>query len=239
MNTISLQALFDSLQDELGAALRGSRTVPHAGLQGDASESDWLRMLEALPWRYRASRAMVVDSRGRASEQIDLVVHDRQYSPLLFRRGQQLYVPAESVYAVFEIKQHLTRRTLRAAGTKAASVRRLHRTSGPVPHAGGIEKPRKPFRIPAGILCFDSHWRDAFGEPFTHAMSECTGDLQLDLGCVLRRGAFNRPPDAPETLETRPAATALVYFFVSLLQHLQRLATVPAIEYSAYLQALD
>ena len=39
------------------------------------------------------------------SEQIDVVVFDRQYSPFIFNYEGQTIIPAESVYAVFEAKQ--------------------------------------------------------------------------------------------------------------------------------------
>jgi hypothetical protein len=46
-----------------------------------------------------------VDSLGNFSQQIDVVVFDRQYSPFIFDFREQQIVPAESVYAVFEAKQ--------------------------------------------------------------------------------------------------------------------------------------
>jgi Domain of unknown function (DUF6602) len=49
--------------------------------------------------------AHVVDSGGKFSEQIDVVVYDRQYSPLIFEIEGEKVIPAESVYAAFEAKQ--------------------------------------------------------------------------------------------------------------------------------------
>jgi hypothetical protein len=42
----------------------------------------------------------VVDSNGDFSQQIDVLVFDRQYSPLIFEYEGQTVIPAESVYAV-------------------------------------------------------------------------------------------------------------------------------------------
>lgn len=85
----------------------------------------------------RTVKAFVVDSEGHFSEQIDIVVYDRQYSPFIFTFNDQLFIPAESVYAVFEAKQELSADIIRYAQNKATSVRRLKRTSLPIPHAGG------------------------------------------------------------------------------------------------------
>lgn len=63
-------------------------------------------MLETyLPKRYQAAKAHVVDSLGNFSQQIDVVIFDRQYSPFIFTYENETIIPAESVYAVFEAKQ--------------------------------------------------------------------------------------------------------------------------------------
>jgi len=109
-----------------------------------------------LPDRYRADKAFVLDSRGEISNEIDVVIYDKQYSPLLFRQDGVLYVPAESVYAVLEVKQELTRNYIKYAGKKAASVRRLHRTSASIIHLGGRSPGKRPFDILAGVVSLDS-----------------------------------------------------------------------------------
>ena len=106
--------------------------------KGDASEKAWLELLQTyLPERYQAETAHVVDSEGVFSEQIDIVVFDRQYSPFIFNYQGQKIIPAESVYAAFEAKQSIDADQVAYAQKKVASVRRLHRTSLPIPHAGG------------------------------------------------------------------------------------------------------
>jgi len=57
--------------------------------------------------------------------QIDIAIYDRFYSPLFFHDEGQPHIPAESVDAVFEVKQTLTSKWIIDAGRKAASVRRL------------------------------------------------------------------------------------------------------------------
>lgn len=79
----------------------------------------------------------MVDSTGAFSEQIDVLVYDRQYSPFIFKYNGQTIVPSESVYAVFEAKQTINAEMVKYAQDKVKSERRLHRTSLPIPHAGG------------------------------------------------------------------------------------------------------
>jgi hypothetical protein len=139
MTTWSLSVLLAGLHDDIQRKLETVRqSFAHPGTKGDASEKVWLELLETyLPKRYQAATAHVVDSKGVFSDQIDVVVFDRQYSPFIFHYQGQTIIPAESVYAVFEAKQAINATQVAYAQRKAASVRRLHRTSLPIPHAGG------------------------------------------------------------------------------------------------------
>ena len=113
MSNWSLPTLLDALHQSVESELRRARlALGHPTEKGDASESVWIEVLNAhLPRRYEARKAHIVDSRGAFSEQIDIVIHDRQYSPLVFRMKDSFIVPVESVYAVFEAKQDLTANT--------------------------------------------------------------------------------------------------------------------------------
>ena len=104
------------------APFRAARRHPAAAGAGDgrrsgirapratrARPSGWSLLQTYLPQRYQAASAHVVDSEGTFSQQIDVVVFDRQYSPFIFKFQGQTVVPAESVYAVFEAKQAITR----------------------------------------------------------------------------------------------------------------------------------
>ena len=107
MNDWSLSNLLAGLHDDIEQRLATARKAfSHPGTKGDASEHVWLKLLQTyLPQRYQAATAHVVDSNGTFSEQIDVVVFDRQYSPFIFQYEGQTIIPAESVYAAFEAKQ--------------------------------------------------------------------------------------------------------------------------------------
>lgn len=235
-NKVDLKDLFLDLQDELEASLGVSRrNICHPSAKGDASELRWVHTLQSyLPLRYQAEKAFVVDHEGNASEQIDVVVFDRQYCPFLMNHNGTMYIPAESVYAVFEVKQDLTRDHIRYAGEKAASVRALKRTNAPVVHAGGrINEPKPPFRILAGLLTLDCSWQEPFGASFTDAIASLQEDERLDLGCAVRCGSFEtKEGEAPRTTGNN---VSLVFFILRFLHRLQALGTVPAIELEAYL----
>ncbi len=239
MDDVDLRQLFLGLQRELEAKLGTTRAiVGHPGAKGAATEVHWQEMLSSfLPERYRVSKGFVVDARGRRSDEIDLIVHDRQYSPFLLPFEGAVHVPAESVYAVIEVKQDISKEHLEYAGGKAASVRGLERTSVKISHAGGTYPPKPPSLILAGFLSLESSWSPGLGDAFREHLKALSGDRSIDLGCVLHHGAFERPRDG--SVRTSDADTALVWFFVTFVRRLQGLGTVPALDLEAYLRGIE
>jgi hypothetical protein len=230
----SLTALLASLQDDIEGRLAIARKAfAHPVVKGDASEEVWLELLQTyLPQRYRAARAHVVDSTGKFSEQIDVLIFDRQYSPFIFKYEGQTIVPAESVYAAFEAKQVITAALVGYAQKKLASVRRLHRTSLPIPHAGGIY-PAKPLgHILGGLLAFESDWIPGLGSSLLNALADCESDGRLDLGCVAAHGTFGC--DGHGTYTVVPEGKPATAFLFELIARLQTTATVPMIDIRAY-----
>ena len=247
--TFDLTTAFFKRQELLRAALGVGDIATHPGTKGDDTELNWLGMLASLlPKRYGAAKAFVVDAKGSQSQQIDVVIHDRHFSPLLFEVGGARYIPAESVYAVFEVKQSLDRGNLEYAGEKVASVRRLYRTSVDVPHAGGKYDPVTPRRIIGGFLARRSDWSPPFGASFEkclRALDELGGEgveYGIDIGCAVEDGGFSISRSADHlrtmTMEHSEPNVALIFFVMRLLRELQVVGSAPAIDYDAYLQSV-
>src|SRR6185369_1370205 len=140
---------------------------------------------------------------GARSRQIDIAIYDRFYSPLLFPDDVQPYIPAESVYAVFECKQDLSTETLCDAAAKAASVRRLRGTSAPLLCAGSMLPPRAAPPILAGILCLGDADPESLAPRLMNMLPYLEGDKLLDLGCSLRQGAFEISADGGPEAKVR------------------------------------
>ncbi len=238
-NGWSLPILLKGLHDEIEASLKRIReALPHPVAKGDASEHVWLQLLQTyLPERYCVERAFIVDSRGNFSQQIDIVIHDRQYSPIVFKVQGELVVPAESVYAVLEAKQSLNAHFVEYAQAKVASVRALHRTSLPIPHAGGTHAAKPLPVILGGIVTFESDWTPAMGKPLLDALATTDDLKRLDIGCIAAHGMFSRGEKSTFALDPgRKPATA---FLFELITRLQTLGTVPMIDLRAYAAWLD
>jgi hypothetical protein len=238
MSKWSLQQLLSGLHDDIEHRLAIARkSFGHATTKGDASESVWLDLLTTyLPQRYQADTAHVVDSEGHFSDQIDVVVFDRQYSPLIFTFEGKKIIPAESVYGVFEAKQTLNAELIRYAQDKAESVRKLHRTSLPIPHAGGTFTAKALTPILGGVLTFESDWSPALGEPLESALLAGVDSRILDIGCIASHGIFARGGERFQIAQERKPATA---FLLELIARLQDLGTVPMIDVRAYARLLE
>lgn len=241
-NRLNLAEAFRARQQQLESDLGFGRTVAsHPGTLGDATELDWLGMLtDFLPRRYGVQKAFVVDVHGLLSDQLDIVVHDRHYSPLLFEVGGVHFIPAESVYAVFEVKQNINKANIEYAGRKIASVRRLDRTSVEFSTATGTATRVEPRRILGGVLALDSGWSEFFGRPLRDALATRPPFERVDLGLALRAGGFEVPdPGQPAVLaECDDAGLALVFLMLRLLKRLQAMATVGAMDLDRYTQAV-
>jgi hypothetical protein len=230
-----MREILKVMDDEILGRLSSARkSLNHPVLKGDATEFVWVDIFNRfLPERYRAERAVVADSENLFSDQIDVVIFDRQYSPFVLEANGQRVVPAESVYAVFEAKQSLNASNVAYAMDKAESVRRLHQTSLPIPHAGGEYPPKPPIKIIAGVLTLESDWAPAFSSAAVHSLRTSDAARQIDIGVVVSHGYFvgeKLGQDHKVVSDGLPAAS----FVLKLISMLQRSGTVPMIDVMAY-----
>lgn len=224
------------LENQLAAA---AASITHAATAGGVGEDYWIEIIgRYLPKRYAIQSGIVIDSTGKTSDQIDIVIFDPQYTPVILAQGSHRYIPAEAVYAVLEAKPRINKTHLTYAGDKAASVRALKRTSVPIQHAGGTYSAKPLFPITAGIVALDAEWASGLGTSFESSLSALGPDRQIDCGCALRSGAFDTF-DGSGKLKYNAAPHSLVSFIFRLLNKLQSLGTVPAVDWNAYAQALE
>lgn len=233
-------------------SLRGM--TGHGTTLGDNDEKQWAEILRGfLPERYYVGPIFAVDHRGNQSQQIDVAIYDRNFSPLWFgQRDSTSLVPVESVYAIFEVKPLLDKVYLDAAREKVASVRNLERTTVPIPHAGGtfqaVNLDNRP--ILGGILAAKIGWTTADGSVkalYEHLPALGRPD-SLNIGIALDMLAFDFTPNAQvgapaQTVNTSDIAfhtsNQLIRFAARLFRLLQSIGSVPAIDMAAYERALE
>jgi hypothetical protein len=234
---LDLAEVFYSVQEEMLAQLAVGHFFEHPTASGTATERHWLDLFDRyLPKRYRATPAFVIDSEGHRSRQIDIAIFDNLYSPLLFPHESGLHIPAESVYAVFEVKPTFSRQWIRDAGEKAASVRRLQRTSVRVMSGNKLRPPIHPMPILAGLLATSSVWTPkTFSQNLKAALTEPRPTHRLDLGCSLEHGSFEQTEKVKVSIQEE----SLIFFILRLLERLRAQGTAPAADLMKYGRHLE
>ncbi|WP_428268689.1 DUF6602 domain-containing protein [Haliangium sp.] len=242
----ALQAMYEAEQQKLIAEMKLTDAITHDGTKGHVGEQRWIGLFDRyLPTRFKAQSGIVIDHTGATSDQIDIVIHDRHYTPPILGQGSHVYILAEAVYAVFEIKQAASAETMADAGDKIASVRGLERTSVPMINSGQRLPARKLFTIIGGLLTRTASWSEGLGsESFEAAWGLHAGDDQrrIDCGVALEHGCFDcfptnqwEPPDAkPRRLVVHGPEAGLIYFLFRLLGRLNTIGTVPAVDWDTY-----
>lgn len=234
-----LRSAFTAEQEVLSVQLKlSSESITHDGVMGDVNEQHFIEVLRKyLPNRYAVDSAIVIDSNGATSDQIDIVIYDPQYTPTLLDQHDHRFIPAESVYAVFEVKPTINKGYLEYAAKKAESVRALERTSVPITHVGGKPVVKELFPIVSGIVATTIDWAEGFSSEAFIQNNEALIDLQiLDCGLSVMGGSF----DVFEgELKVGPTINSLAYFIFRLLQKLNGLGTVPAVDWNKYAMVMS
>lgn len=121
---------YTSLVDsQIALALRRAKDVKHLGhpgLRGRAREiflRDLLRPF--LNPNLSTCTGVLVDSEGRQSNQIDIIVYDKNLLPPILLTPEEGIVPCESALATIEIKSKLTAPELEKSVANARSVKAL------------------------------------------------------------------------------------------------------------------
>lgn len=265
-NQVNITNLFQSLQSQMEVQLNTNRSfINHPGSKGDSLEKVWIDWLRKyLPNRYSIDKAFVVDSEGTLSDQIDLVIYDQQYTPFVFTQNGVHYIPAEGVYAVFEVKPDLkgtanSMSYIEYAGKKIESVRRLKRTSTNIVDRGQSRPARPLTKIIGGILASVNSYEKT--TTIENHFKSLDGLRTIDMGCAVEYGSFYVDYAGVEDtniqdvnirirqyyesrkytqLVVSKKEKSLVTFFLQLSRYLQQsIGTVAAIDFNAYSKALE
>jgi len=261
-NKINIGELFQGLQNQMVAQLNTNREfIEHPGSKGDALENAWIEWLRKyLPNRYSVDKAIVIDYTGETSHQLDIVIYDNWFTPFIFSQNGFHYIPAEGVYAVFEVKPDISgysdgKTNILYAGEKIESVRRLLRTSTNMINSGKVLNPRPLTKIVGGILTSTKSGDRTNNKTLTRHVQDLTNLQSIDAGCIADYGSFfvdyfpNKEIEELgqdkylefysnrkfEEIHFSNSANSLVAFFMQLTRYLQQaIGTVPAIDLNEY-----
>lgn len=228
---MDIKSLFDTKQKILESKL--DILLEHPVSKGEHCESAWIDFFRSfLPNKYAVDKGFVFDHKGNISEQIDIIIYDSLYAPLMFGSDAgEKFITAESVYAVFESKPKIDKETLEYANKKIKSVTALKRTSRGVINAGKYCPPRALTNIMGGILAIESVGLDTI-EKHIRVYDN------LDVGCAIKMHSFlvNRNENDICLLHASGKETILAFFYI-ILDELYKMGTVAGIDIRCYANA--
>lgn len=143
-----------------------SDQMSHSGEKGRNNERVLAEFLRRhLPQRYTVSTGKVVAVGGAESGQVDVIIHDRLYTPALLDAHAWALVPVEAVHAVVSVKTTLSKPELRDVLNSIQSVRALPRRAATFVSGNAIQRvPEEHVLRPrAYAFAFKSNWADAQG----------------------------------------------------------------------------
>ena len=83
-------------------------SIEQSGEKGRALEDDFKKFLRKyLPKKLDISTGFIIDSSGKQSKQLDVIIHDAFQTPLLYDNNNVRVIPIECVYAVIEVKSDI------------------------------------------------------------------------------------------------------------------------------------
>ncbi len=131
MSVFSLADLLKSSGKRMRADL-AERLVPHPGELGTGREEIIRQFLRSyLPKRFEISTGFAFDSKGKVSQQLDIIVADALVCPHFETSGGNRFYPCESVVAVGQVKSSLTsRKEFHEALANLESAKGLDRSAG-------------------------------------------------------------------------------------------------------------
>ncbi|MEP1258130.1 DUF6602 domain-containing protein, partial [Algoriphagus sp.] len=221
---------------------------------------EWLR--KYLPNRYCVDKAIVIDHEGNTSQQMDIVIYDNWFTPFIFNQNGFYYIPAEGVYAIFEVKPDIKGKVgdinyIEYAGEKIESVRMLKREAASFINGGIKFNPRPLTKIVGGILCSTNSFTHENNNTLEKHFKSLCNLKSIDLGCIADYGSFyiDYNPNEEIThigqdgylefyskrrfnkIKFSNADHSFVTFFMQLTRYLQQaIGTIPAINLNAYLK---
>lgn len=217
----------------LEAKLSVSRqSSTHGPTAGASTEADWINLLSSLPKRYHVDSGHVISSDGTISSQIDVILTDGQYSPLIFSHNNTKYFPVESVYAVFEVKQEINSNHLKQTRRSISTIRKMRRKYSTVKTINDDQVQGRGNYIFCGILALSSSFKPPLSDALLNTAKGTDQSEKVDFGCIANAGYFVSENEGGYRRETGEYSAGNFIFELTAL--LQKEGTVGPIDIRSY-----
>jgi hypothetical protein len=248
--------LFRIVADRMRTDLRMTRAaVSHPSLRGAGFEEAFRSFLRAyLPKSLDVSTGVLVDSHGKWSRQLDVIISDAARTPVFYASGENRVIPVECAYMVFEVKSTLNSQTLEDCFVNMQSVRDLTKSayvSGPDPQRYAVSVYGRDWPIyPVNyfVFAYDSMdltkiaeiMRDRWVAEQRPAWSRIDTVCVLDKGVITNQVAdnqFDALPNDQGAIQVTATEDALLLFYTLLSRYFNQ-TVLPPFSFVPYLGEL-
>ena len=194
----SLKDIMTDVSDRMRADLAASRAVlTHSVLKGNANEETVREMVrQYFPRSLDVSTGTVIDSTGRQSRQLDVILSDAARTPIFYEAGGARVIPAECVVAVMEVKTDLTVEELKKSYLNMQSVKELEK-KGHFKVKGVIVEEHTLYGkgwsywpTQFFVFAYESATLDTLKEKMDSLQEDDLPECQIDMICSLQRGVI-------------------------------------------------
>lgn len=233
--------VLEQAEDQLELDSQAARNFGHRGIRGDERAATLRAFLdEHLPGVFKSGKGEAMDYLDTRSGQLDLFVYDAVTASPIQVSGENILLPAESLYAVIEVKSILSKPEVHRSLDAAKKIRLLRpfkkKFSAPPQHGAA---PPNTYRCPYFLFAYTSDlsatdWAQKEYDRLKAESSRqgCPMDL-IDRILVLDRGLI-RPQEAVARIREQTQGIFLD-FYIHLMNFLAReRKRRPAIDWTAY-----
>ncbi|MFW5411958.1 DUF6602 domain-containing protein [Aerococcus urinaeequi] len=101
--------------------------IDHNGEKGSAREEKIKELLEKyLPKKYSLTNGTITNSTDQQSRQVDIIIHDNLFTPILEDFQSSKVIPIESLYGIIEVKSTLSKVELGKCANNIKSTMELN-----------------------------------------------------------------------------------------------------------------
>ncbi len=224
--------IFKNVEQEMLGAIGQANVIPHNPTKGSAIEEIFMNFLKTrLPRSLDVSSGIIVDSNGRVSKQIDVIIFDSLKTPIFFKNKDTQIIPVECVYAVIEVKKKIgSEDELQKIIKNMESVRSLEKkayfsSDGAIKYTNTLYGKKWDYwPMQYYVFALDSMNLKTLKEKIEKDVSDNNRppEKRLDVVCVLKKGlilnvgengGWNALPDENSKLDAVESGPILLRFY--------------------------
>lgn len=206
-----------------------TKAINHSLSKGEERENPLIKFLqENLPKIFSVVKGEVVDKDNRGSRQLDVMIYDNSRNIPFYMSNNYYILPAEALLAGIEVKSKLTKEELKTIFQNVSALHDL-RPFGNKPDiskVGRSEREKVGCRYFYSVFAYDTDLTEAsWAKKEIERIRDVSEKEKINISLIDRFFVFNRGlinPVASMVKETKDNAENLLYFYMHLLQFLDR-----------------